>query len=152
MISWGLPMRNAVYFLAIFLLSQAAPARTISFQLEINLKHDDSRERQTKEQLQRLLANYDISNWVFTRKIIIESDVIPHSHPVLTLSTRHLKDDDLLLSTFVHEQLHWYLDEKPKETEEAYKEFKAVFPKVPVRFPEGANDEESTARDRFFNA
>jgi len=137
-------MRNAIYFLALFLLSQAAPARTVPLQLEINLKHDESKERETKGQLQRLLANYDVSNWVFTRKIIIESGVIPHSHPVLTLSTRHLKDDDLLLSTFVHEQLHWYLVEKPKETEEAYKELKAIFPKVPVGFPEGANDEEST--------
>jgi len=137
-------MRNAIYFLALFLLSQAAPARTVPLQLEINLKHDESKERETKGQLQRLLANYDVSNWVFTRKIIIESGVIPHSHPVLTLSTRHLKDDDLLLSTFVHEQLHWYLDEKPKETEEAYKELKATFPKVPVGFPEGGNDEEWT--------
>jgi len=137
-------MRNAIYFLAIFLLSQAAPTQTNSLQLEINLKHDDSKERQTKEQLQRLLAKYDISNWVFTRKILIESSVIPHSHPVLTISTRHLKDDDLLLSTFVHEQLHWYLSEKSKEREEAYNELKAVFPKVPVGFPEGGNDEEST--------
>ena len=29
------------------------------------------------------------------------------SHPVLTLHTRHRRDDDLLLSTFLHEQLHW---------------------------------------------
>lgn len=137
-------MRNAIYFLVLFLLSQAAPARTNSLQLEINLKHDDLRERQTKEQLQRLLASYDISNWVFTRKVIIDSGAIPHSHPTLTLSTRHLKDDDLLLSTFVHEQLHWYLGERRKETEEAYKELKAIFPKAPVGFPEGGNDEEWT--------
>jgi hypothetical protein len=137
-------MRNAIYFLAVFLLSQATPAQTNSVQLEINLKNDDSRERQTKEQLQRLVAKYDVSNWVFTRKVIIESGVIPHSHPTLTLSTRHLKDDDLLLSTFVHEQFHWYLGEKAKETEEAYKELKTIFPKVPAGFPEGGNDEEST--------
>ncbi|MCA1558205.1 MAG: hypothetical protein LC731_06665 [Acidobacteria bacterium] len=51
---------------------------------------------------------------------------------------------ELLLSTFVHEQLHWYLGERPKETEAAYKELKSIFPKVPVGFPEGARDEEST--------
>lgn len=76
--------------------------------LEIRLKNNDAREQQTKLQLERLLATYDVSRWMFTRTILIESgrDVIPHSHPVLTLSTRHLKDDELLLSTFVHEQLH----------------------------------------------
>lgn len=139
-------MRMAVCFLVIMLLSHAAAARNNPLQLEMTLKHNDLREQQTKQQLQRLLSVYDVSNFVFTRKIIIESgfDVIPHSHPVLTLSTRHLKDDELLLATFVHEQFHWYLGEKPKETEEAYRELRAMFPKVPVGFPEGGKDEEST--------
>lgn len=139
-------MRMAVCFLAIILLSYTAAAQNNPLQLDITLKHNDLREQQTKQQLQRLLSAYDVSKWVFTRKIVIESgyDVIPHSHPVLTLSTRHLKDDELLLATFVHEQFHWYLNEKPKETEEAYRELKAMFPKVPVGFPEGGKDEEST--------
>jgi hypothetical protein len=128
------------------LLGQLIIAQTAPTQLEITLKHNDQREQQTKQQLQRLLSAFDTSKWIFTRKIIIEGgfNVIPHSHPVLTLSTRHLKDDELLLSTFIHEQLHWYLEEKSKETEETYKELKSVFPKVPVGFPEGGNDEEWT--------
>ncbi len=134
------------YIFLLALLARLAMAQTAPAPLEITLKHDDQRERQTKEQLQRLLSAYDVAPWIFTRKIVIESgfNVIPHSHPTLTLSTRHLKDDELLLSTFVHEQLHWYLGEKPKETEEAYKELKTMFPKVPVGFPEGARDEESS--------
>ena len=138
-------MRIIVCFLAVMLLSQTAMAQTRP-QLDITLKHNDQREQQTKQQLERLLSMYDVSNWIFTRKIIIESgfDVIPHSHPVLTLSTRHLKDDELLLATFVHEQFHWYLEEKPKETEAAYRELRVMFPKVPVGFPEGGRDEEST--------
>jgi hypothetical protein len=135
-----------VHIISFVLLGQFVIAQTTSTQLEISLKHNDQREQQTKQQLQRLLSAYDLSNWTFTQKVIIESgfNVIPHSHPVLTLSTRHLKDDELLLSTFVHEQLHWYLGEKPKETEEAYKELRSIFPKVPVGFPEGGKDEEST--------
>ena len=122
-------------------VAQSAPAP-----IDITLKQNDQREQQTRQQLQRLLSAYDLSKWVFTRKIRIESgfNVIPHSHPVLTLSTRHLKDDELLLSTFVHEQLHWYLEEKAKESEEAYKELQSTFPRVPVGFPEGGRDEEST--------
>ena len=139
-------MRIAVCFLIVLLLSQTATSQINSQQLDIILKNNDQREQLTKQQLQRLLASHDVSKWIFTRKIIIESgfNVIPHSHPVLTLSTRHLKDDELLLSTFVHEQLHWYLGKKPKETEEAYKELRTRFPKVPVGFPEGGRDEEST--------
>ena len=134
-----------VHIISFVLLGQLVIAQTAPAQLEITLKNNDQREQQTKQQLQRLLSTYDVSNWMFTRKVVIESgSVIPHSHPVLTLSTRHLKDDELLLSTFVHEQLHWYLVEKFKETEEAYKELRSMFPKVPVGFPEGAKDEEST--------
>ena len=139
-------MRTAIGFLAVILLSHTPVAQTNPLRLDITLKHNDQREQQTKQQLQRLLSAYDVSDWVFTRKITIESgfNVIPHSHPILTLSTRHLKDDELLLSTFVHEQLHWFLGGKPEETEEAYKELKSMFPKVPVGFPEGGNNEEST--------
>ena len=60
------------------------------------------------------------------------------------MSTRHTKDDELLLSSFVHEQAHWFLTQNDKQTEEAKKELRALFPKVPVTFPEGAADEEST--------
>lgn len=138
-------MRILISFLAVLLLSHAAVAQTNRSQLEIKLKNNDQREQQTRQQLERLLAAHDVSNWLFTRKIIIESgNVIPHSHPVLTLSTRHLKDDELLLSTFVHEQLHWYLEEKSKETDAAYNELKTLFPKVPVGYPDGARSEEST--------
>ena len=137
-------MKTIICLLAIILLSHATVAQTNALQFDIALKNNDQREQQTKQQLQRLLSAYDVSYWVFTRKILIESGVIPHSHPTLTLSTRHLKDDELLLSTFVHEQLHWYLTEKPKETEAAYNELKTMFAKVPVGFPEGGNDEEST--------
>jgi hypothetical protein len=112
--------------------------------LDISLKSGSRSEIQTKEQLQRLVKTYDLSKWIFTKAILIDEKSIPHSHPTLTLHTRHLKDDDLLLSTFVHEQLHWFLVQKDKETNEAIKELRVVFPKVPVGFPEGSEDEEGT--------
>src|SRR5689334_21138216 len=89
--------------------------------LEIELKQGSPEEVRTRDQLLRLLGSYDLGRWIFTRKVVIDGSpqVIPHSHPVLTLSTRHLKDDDLLLSTFVHEQLHWYLSENHERAEPA---------------------------------
>lgn len=112
--------------------------------IEIALKNGTQAEIQTKEQLQKLLKTYDLSKWTFTNSIVIDEKSIPHSHPVLTLHTRHLKDDELLLSTYIHEQFHWFLAQKDKETDEAIKELRVLFPKVPVGFPEGGRDEKST--------
>ena len=112
--------------------------------IDIAVKKGSKGEQETREQLQRLLKTYDLSRWTFTKSILIEEGVIPHSHPVLTLSTRHVRDDELLLSTFVHEQAHWFLTQNDKATQEAKKELRFMFPKAPVSFPEGASDEEST--------
>jgi hypothetical protein len=109
--------------------------------IAISLAHGTSAELQTKEHSERLLKSYDLSKWIFTKSIIIDEKAIPHSHPTLTLHTRHLKDDELLLSTFVHEQAHWFVTQKDKDSEAAVKELHAIFPTIPVGFPEGSNDE-----------
>ena len=100
-------------------------------------------EVQTKEQLQRLLKAYDLSRWIFTKSVLIDESVIPHSHPILTLHTRHLKDDALLLSTFIHEQAHWNITQRPG-SRQAIDELRTLFPKVPVVGREGAQNEQST--------
>jgi len=103
--------------------------------VDIALKHGSAREAQTKEQLQRLLKTYDVSRWIYTRSIVVDEQATPHSHPVLTLHVRHLKDDELLLSTFVHEQLHWFLVNEGKATDEAISDLQALFPTVPGKPP-----------------
>jgi len=112
--------------------------------ISIELKNNSERERQTEAQLERLLAAYDLRKYTFTHAVIIDEQSIPHSHPVLTLHARHLKQDDELLSTYVHEQLHWYLDEHLDQTNAAEGDLRKIYPKVPVGYPDGANDEEST--------
>lgn len=124
-----------------FLLHVPAGAQN---KFDITLKNNTPAEAKTKEQLERLLKTYELEKWIFTRKIEIDEKAIPHSHPVLTLSARHLKDDELLLSTFVHEQAHWHFVINDKPTEEAMKDLKVMFPKVPDKGPEGARSEEST--------
>lgn len=139
-------MRKLLLFLIVILLLPAtAWSQNKSEQIEISLKHsDDIGEDLTKKQLQRLLRQYDVSKWLITKKVVIDRDAIPHSHPVLTLSTRHLKDDELLISTFVHEQFHWFFEERNEQTKKAVTELRTVFPKVPVGYPEGAENEESS--------
>jgi hypothetical protein len=133
-----------LYSIWILLLSVTVWSQVDSDSIEISLKHnDDAAELQTKKQLLRLIKSYDVSKWIFTKKIIIDREAIPHSHPILTLHIRHLKDDELLLSTFVHEQIHWFLVKQSEQTEKAKVELKTIFPNAPVGFPEGAQDEDS---------
>jgi hypothetical protein len=119
-------------------------ARFAADSVEIKLRNDTDSERQTKAQLERLLNSYDMSKYTFTRQVVIDENAIPHSHPVLTLHTRHLNSDDQLLSTYVHEQLHWYLNAHDQQTRAAEAELRKLYPKVPVGYPDGALDEEST--------
>jgi len=104
----------------------------------ITLAHGSPSEQATKAQLERLLANADVDRWLLTRTIVIDEEAIPHSHPVLTLHTRHLKDDDQLLSTFLHEQLHWQMIASRDATERAVVELRLRFPSLPVGYPDGS--------------
>lgn len=119
----------------------SAPAPTA---ITITLAHGGPAEQATRAQLERILAAHDLSRWIRTTSVQIDEDAIPHSHPVLTLHARHLDDDDLLLSTFVHEQMHWLLEERAGATAAAVAELRVAFPSVPVGFPEGARDEQSS--------
>jgi hypothetical protein len=110
--------------------------------IEISLKKSSKSEAQAKERLRRLLRQYDLSKWIFTRKVLIEDGVIPHSHPVLTLDTK--EDGDVLLATFVHEQIHWFLSANFDRTGKAKAELRAIYPKVPVGSPDGARNKESS--------
>ena len=112
--------------------------------LEIRTAHGSRDEVQKARQLAGVLAVHDLSAWIFTRSVVIDKDAVSHSHPVLTLGARHLGDDGLLLSEFVHEQIHWYLVSKEQQTEEAVAELAALLPGAPVNEPEGAGSAQST--------
>jgi hypothetical protein len=130
----------------VFLLYAPAWAQGTRETVEISVRHaDDKSELLTRDQLRRLLSQHDLSKWIFTKKVLIDRDAgIPHSHPVLTLNTGRLKDDELLLSTFVHEQIHWFFVERHEQTEKAMLELRGIFPKAPAGPPDGARDEVST--------
>lgn len=113
-------------------------------QVDIGLKHGSSAEEQTRVQLQGLLQRYDLAPYIYTHAVVIDQDAIPHSNPVLTLHTRHLKQDDELLATFVHEQAHWFVEAHKDAEAKAEEEYRALYPKVPVGYPQGAQDEQST--------
>lgn len=108
------------------------------------LASDSQRERQTQAQLERVLARYDLSPWIRTRRVRIEEGAVPFSHPLLRINTRHLDNDDLLLATFIHEQIHWVVLEDQGALRTALEAIERLIPSVPVGHPHGANDERSS--------
>jgi hypothetical protein len=108
----------------------------------ITLAHGTPHERLTAQRLRALLAANDLSAWTFTHQVVIDETEIPHSHPVLTLHARHRHDDELLLSTYVHEQMHWFLATRPEETAAAEAALRLRYPRIPVGYPEGSSDDD----------
>lgn len=113
----------------------------------IGLENGTDRESTMEAELRTVLRKYDLEPWILTRKVLIDEDQIPHSHPVLTLHTRTLGDELDLLSTFVHEQLHW-LEEDPwlSDFREAMEAYERLFPEVPSSEEGGASSDRSTYR------
>ena len=112
--------------------------------LILSFAHGSADELATGAQLLTLLRRYDLSRWRFTSELRIERGVIPHSHPTLTLHTRHLDDDGLLLATYLHEQLHWFVGERLPGMEQAVAVLRQRYPQPPVGYPHGARDANSS--------
>ncbi|NHZ83249.1 hypothetical protein F2P44_28835 [Massilia sp. CCM 8695] len=120
-------------------LSVAALALPAAAGLNISLKHGSAHEQDAKAQLDRLTATYDLRPWIHTGRIIIDEKTIPHSHPVLTLHARHYDDDGALVSTFIHEQMHWQLSRHRSQARQALREIRQRYPALPVGYPDGAD-------------
>jgi hypothetical protein len=112
--------------------------------IEIQTSHHSARELQEKLELEQLLKKYDVSKHTFTRTVVIEERAMNHAFPVLTLNVHFLGSDDALLSSFLHEQLHWYRAQHRLAMEDAVRRLKAMYPHAPVGLPEGADTEYST--------
>lgn len=118
---------------------------TSSRPLRIALAHATEAEAATRAQLNRVVSTFDLDAWRWTDDVRIAEGEVPHSHPMLTLNTRHVGFDDRLLATYLHEQLHWWLDScSATATGEALADLRRLWPVVPSKFPLGADGEEST--------
>lgn len=110
---------------------------------EITLAYEE--QEQVRQQLERILSQYDLEPWVFTKKIRV-AEGIPHSHPVLTITTQpeYLASDVRQLSSFVHEQLHWFEAANREASGKAVEELRERYVDVPVGGGDGARSEQST--------
>ncbi|NVK33001.1 MAG: hypothetical protein HWE23_00895 [Rhodobacteraceae bacterium] len=106
--------------------------------------HNNTQEENiVKQRLETLLEKYDLEKYIYTKTIKIQTGIIPHSHPVLTLNT-DIRNETDLLATFLHEQMHWYSLSKQYDSDALAAEIFKRYPKVPSALPEGAGDEQST--------
>jgi hypothetical protein len=131
-----------IFVFAAFLLSPLSVFAADA--IDIQTSHHSARELQEKLELEQLLKKYDVSKYTFTRTVVIEERAMNHAFPVLTLNVHFLGSDDELLSSFLHEQLHWYLAQHRLAMEDAVRQLKVMYPRAPVGLPEGADTEYST--------
>jgi len=110
----------------------------------IELAHNAPREQLAKQTLEQVLASYNLKKYTFTRKVIIEQGAINHAFPTLTLNAGFAGSPDQMLSTFVHEQLHWHLRNRDAQQRAAVAELRNHYPRVPVGLPAAAENEYST--------
>ena len=112
--------------------------------IKITTKSNTPKETHVKAELESLLDKYDVSKYSFSEKVIVETGVVPHSHPIITINERTYPTKEHILLLYIHEQLHWYLEKHKNNVEQLIGELKKSYKNVPVGFPDGARDEYST--------
>lgn len=111
--------------------------------VETATEHPD--EERTRALLERLLAEHDTSAWEYTDRVVVEHLAVPRSHPVLTIGTHFIVRTAMgVLTTYLHEQIHWYLVERGNDADFAIQELRALYPEVPDHDHGGASDDRST--------
>ncbi|MGE0697680.1 MAG: hypothetical protein AB7O57_01160 [Hyphomicrobiaceae bacterium] len=114
----------------------------------IDLDHAEREAQRVADMLAALRRRHDLSRFEFTRLVRIQPAAATHSHPVLTLGTRFAESEDLLLSTYLHEQMHWYLWRLGGPDHDCvapfFDELVRRYPHAPTRLPEGARSYEQT--------
>jgi len=135
-------MRLVATLIAVAASSMALSADTPSITIE--LAKNTPREQLAKQTLEQVLASYDLKKYTFTRKVIIEQGAINHAFPTLTLNAGFAASPDQMLSTFIHEQLHWHLRNRDSQQRAAVGELRSLYPRVPVGLPAAAETAYST--------
>ena len=121
-------------------------------EVTITTANDSEQEQRVAVLLADLLRKYDTERWHFTHEVVIDEYATPHSHPVLTLTTRVMgRSLTGLMTSFLHEQLHWYLGDRKASTFSAIDDVKKLFPTVPSRDEGGARNDQSTCLHLILN-
>jgi hypothetical protein len=79
------------------------------FRIDIDLDHARLEGDRVHDMLSALRRRHDLGRYEYTTIVRIVPGGDTFAQPVLTLSNRFADSEDTLLSTYLHEQMHWYL-------------------------------------------
>lgn len=118
------------------------------FRIDVDLEHAQREAERIERLLTALRRRHDLSRHEYTRIIRIVPGSETYAHPILTIGHRFAGSEDLLLSTYLHEQMHWYLWQlgTPEVDPVApfFDELVRRYPQAPIALPDGAHGYEAT--------
>jgi hypothetical protein len=125
-----------------------ARPKSEGFRIDLDLDHARREAERVQGMLQALRRRHDLSRYEYTRLVRIAPGSDTFSHPILTLGNRFAENEDLLLSTYLHEQMHWYLwylgTPEKDPVAPFFDELVRRYPEAPTELPDGARNYEST--------
>jgi hypothetical protein len=125
-----------------------ARSHSEGFRIDVDLDYARREAERVRDMLRALRRRHDLSRFEYTHIVRIVPAGDTFSHPILTLGNRFAENEDTLLSTYLHEQMHWYLWhlETPDKDPVApfFDELVRRYPEAPTELPDGARNYEST--------
>ena len=116
--------------------------------IDIDLDFARSEAQRIHALLEALRRRHDLTRYEYTRVIRIVPGGDTFAHPILTLGNRFAGSEDQLLSTYLHEQMHWYLwllgTPQVDPIAPFYDEIVRRYPHAPTSLPDGARNYEAT--------
>lgn len=118
------------------------------FRIDVDLDHARREADRVRDMLLALRRRHDLSRFEYTRVVRIVPGSDTFSHPMLTLGNRFAENEDTLLSTYLHEQMHWYLwylgTPERDPVAPFFDELVRRYPEAPTELPDGARNYEAT--------
>jgi hypothetical protein len=118
------------------------------FRIDVDLEHAQREADRVRNMLEALRRRHDLTRYEYTRIVRIVPGGDTFSHPMLTLGNRFAENEDTLLSTYLHEQMHWYLwylgTPERDPVAPFFDELVRRYPEAPTDLPDGARNYEST--------
>ena len=125
-----------------------AEAEGREFRIDLDLDHALREAERVRDMLAALRRRHDLTRYEYTTVVRIAPGSDTFAHPVLTLGNRFAENEDLLLSTYLHEQMHWYLWHLGTPDRDMvapfYDELVRRYPDAPIELPDGARNYDAT--------
>jgi hypothetical protein len=118
------------------------------FRIDIDVEHAQREAERVRDMLAALRRRHNLARYEYTTIVRIMPGGDTFAHPVLTLGNRFAENEDLLLSTYLHEQMHWYLWYLGTPDRDMvapfYDELVRRYPDAPIELPDGARNYDAT--------